>query len=175
MFFHAELTEELLLEPKDFGPALRSKLKERLKENVEGRVVGDAGYVVYVTEVEDAMIGHGRLDDVTGKAIYNVTFESIVFRLFRNEVVEAVVSFVHENGFHANVGPVSVFVSRHRMPEEYQDGFDMTENCWFHPDPSQVVRGKARIVLKIESTRVEAKEISAVGTMLPEFCKVVQE
>ena len=48
----------------------------------------------------------------SGYAQYNVSYRAIVWRPFRGEVVDGMVSSVVNNGFFVDVGGLSVFVSK---------------------------------------------------------------
>ena len=45
-------------------------------------------------------------------------FNAIVFRPFKGEVFDAVVTQVNKLGFFAQVGPLQVFVSKHLIPSD---------------------------------------------------------
>ena len=45
-------------------------------------------------------------------------FNAIVFRPFKGEVFDAVVTIVNKLGFFAQVGPLQVFVSKHLIPSD---------------------------------------------------------
>jgi len=54
-----ELSKELLLYPKHFGPEINKLLQEKLIHTVEGSCSGQYGFVVAVTDVIE--IGKGRI------------------------------------------------------------------------------------------------------------------
>lgn len=49
----------------------------------------------------------------TGQAQFKVEYNAIVFKPFKNEVVDGVVNNVSKMGIFLDVGPLSVFVSSH--------------------------------------------------------------
>jgi hypothetical protein len=51
-----------------------------------------------------------------GLATFPMRFNAIVFRPFKGEVFDAVVTTVNKLGFFAQVGPLQVFVSKHLIP-----------------------------------------------------------
>jgi hypothetical protein len=58
-------------------------------------------------------VGLGKINDGTGMVTFPVAYRAIVFRPFKGEVVDAVVTQVNKMGFMAEVGPLQVFVSKH--------------------------------------------------------------
>lgn len=63
--------------------------------------------------VKISSIGHGLLMPTTGTAEFNVEYQALVFKPYKNEVVDGVVTTVNKMGFFAEVGPLQVFVSSH--------------------------------------------------------------
>jgi DNA-directed RNA polymerase II subunit RPB7 len=94
MFFHISLERNLLLHPKYFGASLRSELITKIHNEVEGTCSGRYGFIITVTSVEE--IGMGRVQEGTGFASFPVKFKAIVFRPFKGEVVDAVVTQVNK-------------------------------------------------------------------------------
>ncbi|KAK8958035.1 hypothetical protein KSP39_PZI001234 [Platanthera zijinensis] len=122
MFFHISLERNLLLHPRHFGPHLQDKLVAKLIKDVEGTCSGRHGFIVAITSVEE--IGKGLIREGTSFVTFPVKFKCIVFRPFKEEILEAVVKMVNKMGFFAEVGPVQVFVSKHLIPDdmEFQSG-----------------------------------------------------
>lgn len=113
MFFLKELTHTINLHPQYFGPQIRQFLERRLYDEVEGTCSGRFGYVISVIEIVD--IGNGVLLSNTGFAEYKIKYKAIVFKPFKNQVVDGIVTTVNKIGFWADVGPLQVFVSSHVM------------------------------------------------------------
>jgi DNA-directed RNA polymerase II subunit RPB7 len=111
MFFHISLHRIIQLPPKYFGPNLRNTLIEKLHSEVEGTCSGRYGFIVTVTAVEE--IGMGKIQHASGAAQFPVSFKAIVFRPFKGEVLDAVVSSVNKMGFMAEVGPLQIFISKY--------------------------------------------------------------
>ncbi|THU73637.1 hypothetical protein C4D60_Mb04t24940 [Musa balbisiana] len=111
MFFHITLERNMQLHPRHFGPHLRDKLVAKLMKDVEGTCSGRHGFVVAITGVED--IGKGLIREGTGFVTFPVKYQAVVFRPFKGEILEAVVTMVNKMGFFAEAGPVQIFVSNH--------------------------------------------------------------
>lgn len=61
-------------------------------QQVEGTCSGKHGYVVAVVKVLDT--GEGRIREGTGYATFQVTYQALCLRPFKNEVVQATVQTV---------------------------------------------------------------------------------
>ena len=119
-----EMQKELLLYPRHFGPNIQQILLEKLISSVEGSCSGRYGFVVCVTDVFET--GKGRIREGGGLATFPMRFNAIVFRPFKNEVFDAVVTQVNKLGFFAQVGPLQIFVSKHLIPGDMS--FDPQSN-----------------------------------------------
>lgn len=163
MFFLKQLSRDLLLHPMHFGPKLHDIIRLRLIEEVEGTSMGKFGYVITVTEVRDEDIGKGVIQDNSGFVCFNIRYRAILFRPFKNQVLDAVVTVVNQLGFFADVGPLQVFVSRHAMPTDLNNGYDHENNAWISDDREVEIRKGCGVRLKIMGVSVDVTEIVRVS------------
>lgn len=94
-FFIKTLTQTLNLAPSYFTPQLASYLEQYLKQTVEGTCSGRLGYIISVNEV-DYDSGGPRGKVVDGGAEFKIKYSAIVYRPFRGEVVDGVVTSVNK-------------------------------------------------------------------------------
>eukprot|EP00053_Salpingoeca_punica_P008800 m.78619 g.78619 ORF g.78619 m.78619 type:complete len:174 (-) comp14757_c0_seq3:2106-2627(-) len=171
MFFILPLQHEILLHPEHFGPTLKTTLKNKLHEEVEGTCQGRHGFIIAVQRVID--ISDGRILPGRGHALFVIKYKALVFRPFVGEVVDAIVSGVIEAGIVAEVGPLSVFISNHWIPDNFV--FDRSS----HPprykskDESESIQADDSIRLRIGAVRIEANEIHATGNLADNYLGVI--
>lgn len=67
---------------------------KRLHEEVEGTCSGRFGYIITVVQVGD--IGKGVLQSNTGFAEFKLDYKAIVFKPFKNQVVDGIVTTVNK-------------------------------------------------------------------------------
>jgi len=163
------LKRNLQLHPRYFGANMRNTLREKLHREVEGTCSGRYGFIIMVTAI--VSLGQGKISDNTGLATFEVSYKAIVFRPFKNEIVDAVVTEVNKMGFMAEVGPLQVFVSKHLIPADMT--FDPTENCYTAEDESVKISNNDEVRLKIVGTRVDATEIFAIGSIKEDFLGLI--
>jgi len=161
------------MDPPDFGPQLKVKIKERLRASKEGYALGNVGYIVYITEIKDENISRGRIEDSTGQVMYHVTFDAIVFRPFKNEVLDTIVGVSHDQGFFCHAGPLRIFVSRHAMPDDLKDGFDQETSAWVSDDKQVEIKAGCGVRLRLMNVKIEQNEITAVGTINDDYLGLV--
>merc|ERR1711879_1060433 len=151
MFFHILLNRNLQLHPRHFGANLRNTIIQKLHTEVEGTCSGCYGFIIMVTSP--------------------VAYRAIVFRPFKGEVVDAVVTQVNKMGFMAEVRPLQVFVSKHLIPTDMT--FDPTEHCFASEDESVKISKDDEVRLKIVGTRVDASEIFAIGSIKEDYLGLI--
>ncbi|KAJ4946016.1 hypothetical protein JOQ06_023694 [Pogonophryne albipinna] len=158
MFYHISLEHEILLHPRYFGPNLLNTVKQKLFTEVEGTCTGKYGFVIAVTTIDN--IGAGVIQPGRGFVLYPVKYKAIVFRPFKGEVVDAVVTQVNKVGLFTEIGPMSCFISRHSIPSEME--FDPNSNppCYKTTDEDIVIQQDDEIRLKIVGTRVDKNDIT---------------
>lgn len=161
------LDHEILLHPKYFGPQLVETVKQKLYAEVEGTCTGKYGFVVAVTTIDN--IGGGLIQPGRGFVVYPVRYKAIVFRPFKGEVLDAVVTQVNKVGLFTEIGPLSCFISRHSIPSDMQ--FDPNSNppCYRTQDEDIIIQQDDEIRLKIVGTRVDASDIFAIGTLMDDY------
>ncbi|KAJ4476648.1 hypothetical protein J3R30DRAFT_315314 [Lentinula aciculospora] len=169
MFFIKELVHPILLHPSYFGPRMLSFLESKLYSDVEGTCSGKFGYIIAVVSILD--IGKGMVISGTGQAEFITRYRAIVFKPFKGEVVDGVVTSVTKMGFFADVGPLSVFVSHQLLPPDMK--FEPNSNPPSFASEQQIIEKNTKIRLKIVGTRVDATEIFAIGTINEEHLGVV--
>ncbi|CAN1167091.1 DNA-directed RNA polymerase II subunit RPB7, partial [Linum perenne] len=150
MFFHIVLERNMQLHPRYFGRNLRENLVSKLMKDVEGTCGGKHGFVVAITGIEN--VGKGLIRDGTGFVTFPVKYQCVVFRPFKGEILEAVVTMVNKMGFFAEAGPVQIFVSNHVK-----------------------IQKDSEVRLKIIGTRVDATEIFCIGTIKDDFLGVIND
>ncbi len=101
-------------------------LESKLYADVEGTCLGSFGYIIAVVSILD--IGKGMVLSGSGQAEFITRYRAIVFKPFKGEVVDGVVTNVNKvrlllfcpvnsalstlkMGFFAECGPLTVFVS----------------------------------------------------------------
>jgi DNA-directed RNA polymerase II subunit RPB7 len=104
-------------------------------------------------------------------------FKAIVFRPFKGEVFDAIVTQVNKLGFFAEVGPLSVFVSKHLIPADMQFDPNSTPAAYVSQvsdqQPQRITKG-SEVRLKVMACRVDAAEIFAVGTIKEEYLGLIE-
>ena len=163
------LRRDIQLEPVHLGRNLLTKVKDRVTYEVEGICLGKLGYVIHIINLYDEDISCGLIDNDSGAVNISVRFRAIVFRPFEHEVVDAVVTTASdETGFFANVGPLSIFVSRHCMSEDIH--FDYVRgDTWASEDGEVEIREGTVVRLRILGLTIGAHSMDAVGTIKDDF------
>ncbi|KAK9279585.1 hypothetical protein L1049_013264 [Liquidambar formosana] len=117
---------------------------------------------------------HGFVVAMTGFVTFPVKYQCVVFRPFKGEILEAVVTMVNKMGFFAEAGPVQIFVSNHLIPDdmEFQSG---DAPNYTTSDGSVKIQKDSEVRLKIIGTRVDATEIFCIGTIKDDFLGVIND
>ncbi|GMI21599.1 hypothetical protein TeGR_g1811 [Tetraparma gracilis] len=177
MFYVTTLTHSVVLPPRYFGSTLHATITRLVRESVEGKALAHYGYVVSVLHVPQEKMKGGVIEYDSGDVVFAVEYEALLFRPFKNEVLDAVVTDVNSMGFFAFVGPLRVFVSSHLFPPDLngsaggEGGFNGTS--WVSDDGEVHIRQDCGVRLKIIGTTVEQGTISAVGCINQDFLGLV--
>ncbi|RDW23745.1 hypothetical protein B0I72DRAFT_136491 [Yarrowia lipolytica] len=165
-----DLTLSLTLHPSYFGPQMGQYLRSKLLADVEGTCTGEFGYILCVLD-QPFDIGKGRVVPSNGSAEFTVNYRAIVWRPFKNEVVDAIVTNVNKMGFFGDVGPLSVFVSSHLIPPDMK--FNPSANPPAYVSEDQVIEKGSRVRLKIVGVRADVGEMFAIGSIKEDYLGLV--
>lgn len=108
----------------------------------------------------------GRLHIDTGYAHYPITYLALVFKPFKNEILNAVVTDVNVQGLFCTAGPLHIFVSEIHMPsdlvlDERKDGMP----SYFSEQEDLRIEKGTKLRVKIVGLRTDADNIQAIGTI----------
>ncbi|BFG29909.1 hypothetical protein CerSpe_161830 [Prunus speciosa] len=175
MFFHIVLERNMQLHPRHFGRNLRKNLMAKLMKDVEGTCNGQHGFVVAITGIEN--IGKGLIRDGTRFVTFPVKYQCVVFKPFKGEILEAVVTMVNKMGFFAEASPVQIFVSNHLILDEmeFQYGDMPNYTTSYGSVCFSKIQKDSEVRLKIIGTRVDATEIFCIGTIKDDFLGVIND
>jgi len=171
MFFHIPLDRDLQLHPRHCGPSLVSVVRAQLHSEVEGSCSGRFGYIITVTSIDK--IGMGKVQEGTGMVIFPVKFHAIVFKPFKGEVFDAVVTQVSRMGFFAEIGPLQVFVDKHLIPMDMEFDPNSSPPSFVSNDLSMRIAKDDEVRLKIVGTRVDAQEILSIGSIKEDYMGLI--
>ena len=173
MFYVKWLTQEIVLDPINFGPRLRSILVRQVKDEVEGNALSNYGYVVSVLSVPNDKMVAGIIEYDTGAVVYKVEYQALLFRPFTNEIMDTVVSQVNALGFFTFVGPLRIFVSKHSMPADLSSGYDGDRDSWISQDGEVEIKRGCGVRLKIIGSTVEENNITSIGSIKDDFLGLI--
>uniref|UniRef100_A0A8C5S7S0 DNA-directed RNA polymerase subunit n=1 Tax=Laticauda laticaudata TaxID=8630 RepID=A0A8C5S7S0_LATLA len=125
------------------------------------------GFVIAVTTIDN--IGAGVIQPGRGFVLYPVKYKAIVFRPFKGEVVDAIVTQVNKVGLFTEIGPMSCFISRHSIPSEMEYDTNSNPPCYKTVDEDIVIQPEDNIRLKIVGTRVDKNDIFAIGSLMDDY------
>ncbi|KAL8810574.1 MAG: hypothetical protein Q9223_003890 [Gallowayella weberi] len=165
MFFLRELEREITLHPSFFGPRTREYLTTRLLEDVEGSCTGQ--YYI-ITVLDTVTISEGRVVPGSGVAEYTIQYRAVVWRPFKGETVDAIVSSVNRMGVFADVGPLPVFVSSHLIPTEIKWDPNATPPQ-YTDNGDQVIEKGTHLRIKLIGTRSDVGSMFAIGSVKEDF------
>lgn len=97
MFFLKTLTRELLLHPQFLGPSIEHVIRQKMIDEVEGTSLGKDGWCVCVLGIRPEDIGDGKIsEEEIGMVSFHIKYTAILFRPFKNEVLDVIVQVATE-------------------------------------------------------------------------------
>jgi DNA-directed RNA polymerase II subunit RPB7 len=150
----------MVLHPRYFGPQIRDVIREKLYRDVEGTCLGNYGYVITITCIDE--IGAGVLYSEDGMARYVIRYKAIVFRPFKGEVLEAIVKQVNKIGIFVEIGAVTCFINRHSIPSHYQFHAGLPA-CYKSEGDEAAISVEEKIRVKVIGVRMDMSGLFTIG------------
>jgi len=166
MYFMAKLSIHLMVEPKYCGPGYHRHVEKTLREKFDATLIERVGWVVAVKSAGNAVfIGSAKCQDGTGMLLVPVGFEALMYKPYKNEVLDCQVTEVVQVGVFAEAGPLTVFVSKDNMKKgwSYQGSDD--EPLFTSEDNAEVIKKSTTIRVKLLGTKEEENRLFAVATL----------
>lgn len=140
---------------------MRDYLISRLHADVEGVCTGQY-FIICVIDHEQITLG--KIIPGRGDAEFTINYKAIVYRPFRGETVDAVVTTVNKMGFFAEAGALTCFVSKQCIPADMP--FDESGTMPQYSDGAdQVINRGAHVRLKLVGVRSDVGKMFATGSI----------
>ncbi|KAK8181674.1 DNA-directed RNA polymerase II 19 kDa polypeptide [Phyllosticta capitalensis] len=165
MFFLHELERTITLHPSFLGPNVHEYIEERLKQDVEGIQIENY-FIICVMDSQDK--SEGRVMPGTGYIEYNVHFKAIVWRPFKGEIMDGIVTAVHDSGFFVEIGPLNGFVVSSMIPSNIRYDGNATPPQWTN-NADQVIEKGTHVRVKVKGLRTEMGNMYAIATIKEDY------
>jgi len=156
------------MHPSSFGPRLHEEIKKALYQEVEGTIDPRYGFVIAVTKVQEIPLGEVQEG---GSVKFNVTYQAIIFRPFRNQVLDAVVSSVDTLGVRCQAGPLVIFVHKDQIPADYS--YEPSGPAYVLTDETARIKDGELLRLKLTGLRFDASGGFGVGTIREDYLGLI--
>ena len=166
-FFKKTLTRVINVHPQHLGPHARQQVRRQCKEETAADGITDFGFVIHVLAIPDQSIVSGKIDHLTGRTQYTVTFDAICFKPFKNEVMDTVVVTCTSQGFFAEVGPFQLFVSKIHIPADFE--FRAEDATWHSAEAGISIAPSSAVRLRIMGVNSVKRSIAGIGTINEAF------
>ncbi|KAI9663690.1 MAG: DNA-directed RNA polymerase II subunit [Bathelium mastoideum] len=165
MFFIQYLERTINLHPSFLGPNISNYLKDQLIADVEGTNTGNY-FIICVIEIGDEP--KGRVIPGSGITEYVVTYRALVWKPFKGETLDGVVTSVVQNGCFVEVGPLTCFISRQSIPSDLKFDGNATPPQ-FTDNAGQIIERGTHIRVKLVGIRTEVNQMFAVATIKEDY------
>lgn len=143
------LQAHVMVPPHALRYNLRHVIQDRLAKSIRNRCTEKDGFVLQMKRILEP-IEDDILDRRTGAVHYTVNYVAQTLNPRVGDVVEAVVSMVSTIGVFAELGPLNIFLPRHRMSEEFEFQTVPVAHYTREGAPEQTIRVGSEVQVKIE-------------------------
>lgn len=120
-------------------------------------------------DISSEKIKGGVIEYDTGDVSYTVTFQALLFRPFKGEVLDIVVDNVNQVGIFGYAGPLRVFVPRRQMPDYLEGGYDAERGSYISDDQEEEIKQGCSVRAKVMMAKREDGHITASASMKDDY------
>jgi DNA-directed RNA polymerase II subunit RPB7 len=161
MFQELKLNHTVRIAPSSLSFGINDTIDQELRVQVEGSVTARNGMVIRVTNIDK--IGVGRVSQRSGYGLFDVTYSAIVCCPCSGMVIDAIITRVSAQGFHADAGPLEVFVAKpNLLPTRYS--YRPEADSWMSNERDPPLRASTVVRVKIINTLPNAERTRLTGT-----------
>ncbi|OQS55374.1 transcription initiation factor TFIID subunit TAF5 [Ecytonucleospora hepatopenaei] len=153
MFFKKTFNHTIHISPQMITANVEMLVKQYLATNIEGKCT-IYGHTVCVTNINSISEGYILMN---GYIKFVVEYDAVVLNPVKNEVLEAPIVSTNKMGYFAAVGPLSVFISIHQIPQNVLNNIKVND----------MVR------LRIIGTKADNMNVVAIGTLNEDYLGLV--
>ena len=170
MFFLIQRLDSVAIHPQYFGVELHQNILKQLRLKVEDKFTPRYGYTLLVTKTYK--ISPGRLHEDTSHAHFDIEYQALVFRMFKNQIVIGNVTSVNRDGsgMMVDAGPVEIFISDKLMPNDLK--YNTVKKGFFSEQDSlvEIVTG-SQVRVKIIGMRLNSvsDKMIVIGSIKHDF------
>ncbi|KAL1603966.1 DNA-directed RNA polymerase II subunit [Paraconiothyrium brasiliense] len=145
---------------------IRAHLHRELLSKEEG---SNTGSFTIVCILDSFDISDGQVVPGSGSAEYTVHYKAIVWRPYKGEVMDGIVTSVVRSGFFVSCGSLEAFM----IPSEIKYDANATPPHWTD-NADQVIEKGTNVRIKIKGVRSEVDRQFAIGTMKEDYLGPLQ-
>lgn len=154
-----------MLKPRYVTKHLQANIKTQLREKVEGKVTQRYGFTIAVTKIIN--IGNGGIIDVEDASVhFKVTFECLVFRPFKGDILVGAVGNISHEGMYVFCGPLQVFVHKSNIASGRLVYDDTEPSLPKYVSPELVIGLNDKVRVKIISDKTANDNPICIGEII---------
>ena len=166
MFFEIEQKTKIKIPPRLLDSKIDLTIKKQLIKKVVGKCSIQYGYIINLSNI--ISISEGIFEDHLGNCSFMIVFKCLALKLFKNEIVDAIVTKVIERGVFCELGPIKIFVNVEKIPKILR--FRLCEQPFFSTESQDnIIKVDSEIRLKILTINFEENNFFANGTINEPF------
>jgi len=116
MFFLLQITRYVIVNPEQLGPGLYNHIWSKLNGLI-GTCNIQWGYLITIFKIQN--IESGVVNQL-GDAVFTVSFQALVFKPMKNEVLDGIVDGLERAGIQVKVGAVKAFIPHTQIPGSFR-------------------------------------------------------
>lgn len=143
-----EFEDIIRVPPSLFNRPLKEAVLEVLREEYEGQIIRDVGYIVSILDLQVSELGHLVFND--GALYHKTKFEALVFSPQLQEIVEGEVALVEEYGLLVRLGPVDGFIHKSQIFDDFFS-YNRDQNIMLGSKTGRILRKNDKVRARIVS------------------------
>lgn len=160
MYKKLTIHDDIRVPPELLGRDIEESVHQSLAQQLEGRINGDMGVVLAITDIQE--IGEGEIEPEDAGVHYPTTYEALVYQPELHEIVEGEVVDITEFGAFIRIGPIDGLCHISQVMDNYVN-FDEKQEMLVGEDGNKTLKKGDRVRARITAVSLNQSSDNKVN------------
>jgi DNA-directed RNA polymerase II subunit RPB7 len=162
MYFLTTLQQNIYLAPIYLNKDYKNFCLSSLLATVEGKKISSFGIVIIVLEFNKDF-KNGKFLPGSSSALFLLKYKALTLKIFKGEILDAIVTNITKLGFFCEMGMVQIFVAKQFIPSSYF--YNSKSNNFICKRLKRKISSEIIIRIRIIGVRDNCDHSQAIGSI----------
>lgn len=160
MYAIITLNQNIFIPSKLLNNHLKSTLIAQLITLTEGLPFGNIGSIIMIINIDNKKLA-GKILPGFSSVLFKVNFQAVVLKIFKGEIIDAIIKNITSFGIFATAGILNIFISNKFISQDFIS--QQSQNLFNFKNTTINIKNNDIIRCKILNLKYNTGSIQAIG------------